>query len=162
MITSLTCADGPIVLAAVGHADHKIHVWQPLSPRPRRTPLQGHRGTVTAMAAVPTSDGRILLVAAGNDRTVRVWDPREGRPLKVRLDTATSGVVTAVTTWRSPDGASIVATGGADGFVRLWTIPTGELLQVIPIGTLIRSLHTAGPATVIAHLGDGFLSLQMN
>ncbi len=55
--------------------------------RPRRLetlqpPVEGHTGTVRAVAAVPLPDGRTLL-ASGGDGTVRLWDPATGIPAAV-------------------------------------------------------------------------------
>ncbi|MFJ4619305.1 TIR domain-containing protein [Streptomyces sp. NPDC088812] len=79
--------------------------------------LTGHTGKVWTAAAHPL---RPLLATAGDDRTVRLWDPGTGRATAVL--TGHTGRVLAVAF--SPDG-SLLASGGEDGTVRLWNVPAG-------------------------------------
>ncbi|WP_043911060.1 TIR domain-containing protein [Kitasatospora griseola] len=81
--------------------------------------LTGHIGRLWTAAAHPS---RPLLATAGDDRVVRLWDPRTGEQLAgLRGHT---GRILAVTF--SPDG-SLLASGGEDGTVRLWRIrPDGR------------------------------------
>jgi len=54
--------------------------------------LRGHDGAVSGLAF--DTDGR-WLVTAGEDRTVRVWDPRTGSALAaIRVDSRQSWVAT--------------------------------------------------------------------
>jgi WD40 repeat protein len=47
-------------------------------------PLTGHTKWVSAVAAVPLQDGRLLLAAAGGlDKTVRLWDSLTGKDVRV-------------------------------------------------------------------------------
>ncbi|MEV4432980.1 TIR domain-containing protein [Streptomyces sp. NPDC049585] len=77
--------------------------------------LRGHTGRIWTAAAHPT---RTLLATAGDDRTVRLWDPLSGEET-ARL-TGHTGRVLALAF--SPDG-TLLASGGEDGTVRLWTVP---------------------------------------
>ncbi|MEU0335368.1 TIR domain-containing protein [Streptomyces sp. NPDC006193] len=77
--------------------------------------LTGHSGKLWTAAAHPL---RPLLATAGDDRTVRLWDPHTGAATAVL--TGHTGRVLAVAF--SPDG-SLLASGGEDGTVRLWNVP---------------------------------------
>ncbi|MFI9271450.1 pentapeptide repeat-containing protein [Kitasatospora sp. NPDC052896] len=94
--------------------DGRAVVW--VDGRPRHQ-LRGHTGRLWTAAAHPRGS---CLATAGDDRVIRLWDPRTGRDLG-RLAGHT-GRVLAVTF--SPDG-SLLASGGEDGTVRLWTVPDG-------------------------------------
>lgn len=77
--------------------------------------LTGHTGKLWTAAVHPL---RPLLATAGDDRAVRLWDPRTGR--ETAALTGHTGRVLAVAF--SPDG-SLLASGGEDGTVRLWNVP---------------------------------------
>ncbi|OON27009.1 hypothetical protein BSA16_34270, partial [Micromonospora sp. Rc5] len=74
-------------------------------------------------------DGTILLVTAGGDRVVRLWDPNSLQPAG-ELHGHTDFVY-AVGTWTRPDGTILLVTAGGDRVVRLWDPnslqPAGEL-----------------------------------
>lgn len=92
--------DGDAVVWADGGIEHR---------------LTGHAGRLWTAAVHPR---RALFATAGDDRVVRLWDPRTGQDLgRLRGHT---GRILAVTF--SPDG-SLLAGGGEDGTVRLWDVP---------------------------------------
>lgn len=70
-------------------------------------------------------DGRTL-VSASEDSSVRVWDVRDGKCLKVCLG-HTAWVWSVAF---SPDGKTL-ASGSQDCSVRLWDVNTGECLNVL-------------------------------
>jgi len=86
--------------------------------RERRV-LAGHTGTVTAVATSPSGE---LLVSAGTDGTLRLWDGN-GNAL-VRQFASLDDRVLAVAF--SPDGQTILS-GGADGVGRLWNLDGEQL-----------------------------------
>ncbi|AKJ10465.1 WD40 repeat-containing protein [Streptomyces incarnatus] len=77
--------------------------------------LTGHTGKLWTAAVHPL---RPLLATAGDDRTVRLWNPDTGEETAVL--TGHTGRILAVAF--SPDG-SLLASGGEDGTVRLWNVP---------------------------------------
>ncbi len=115
--------------------------------------LEGHREPVADLALVPATG---LLVSAGYDGTVRLWDPELGQPVwrgEAALDSATSwpretlqdlpGLEPEVVV----DGPlGTVAAGFADGTVGLWDRSSGARL-------FARRLH--GPVTKLVFTADG-------
>jgi WD40 repeat protein len=76
--------------------------------------MPGHTSAVAALAFRP---GGALLVSAGKDRTVRLWDPASGQALKSLEghNAWVQGVVFAAQGTR-------LASVGADATVRLWDL----------------------------------------
>ena len=69
------------MLVASGSDDETVRLWDPATGTPVGDPLEGHTGSVNAVAAVPLPDGRMLLASASDDETVRLWDPATGTPV---------------------------------------------------------------------------------
>jgi RNA polymerase sigma factor (sigma-70 family) len=80
-----------------------------------------HPGTVEAVAFSP--DGAIL-VSAGEDQTIRLWDRATGK--EVRTLTGHQGPVTALAV--SADGKTL-ASASRDQTVRLWELASGKELS---------------------------------
>ncbi|MGW1673352.1 WD40 repeat domain-containing protein [Streptomyces sp. NPDC002324] len=99
-----------------------------------RFTLAGHTGPVMSMAFSP--NGRFL-ATAGDDRTVRLWDPVTRTPVGDRL-TGHAGSVYSVAF--SPDGR-LLATSGKDGTVQLWDPVTRLAGQHRPLRRRDRVRH---------------------
>ncbi len=84
--------------------------------------LEGHTGSVQALAALPVGD-QTLLVSGGLDGTVRLWDPATGEE-RGRLEGHT-GSVRALAAVPVGDRV-LLASAGRDGTVRLSDPATGE------------------------------------
>jgi WD40 repeat protein len=118
-------------LLATGGADGSIRLWDPRTGEPIGSPFEGHDGRVRGICAMPidpaaTGDrARTVLATAGQDGTVRMWDPVTGGPLGKPM-TGHNGPVLAVCTVRNPDfrrsgaAAHFIASAGQDGTVRVW------------------------------------------
>lgn len=85
--------------------------------------ITGHHGDVTC--AVVDADGR-WLATAGDDGTVRLWDPESGHSLHTLKAHGNWARALAA----APDGAWL-ASAGSDGMVRLWNPATGRLMRAL-------------------------------
>ena len=65
----------------------------------------------------------LMLSGSGGDRTVRMWDVREGKACRI-MPKAATGVTKVVC---SPDGTT-VASGSVDGSVQLWDLRAAQSL----------------------------------
>jgi WD40 repeat protein len=108
-----------------GGADHVIRVWPgPAAAEadakapPRDIP--GHAKPVTALAAIPTSEGQFL--SGSEDGTVRQWNADDGKQIR-QMDHG--GPVTAVAV--RADGKRF-ASAAANHVVKLWDGEDGQLV----------------------------------
>jgi WD40 repeat protein len=86
--------------------------------------LPGHAKNLVS-ALLFSGDGRVL-VSAGRDNAIRVWDVSGGRERR-RLEGHTKGVNGLAL---SPDGKTLASAGG-DGVVRLWDMSSGKALDTL-------------------------------
>ena len=81
--------------------------------------LPGHTGNVNDVRPFSFPGGRRILVSAGDDATLRLWDPATLDPVCDPLR-GHEGTVEALCVLRAPGGSTLIASGGQDGTVRLW------------------------------------------
>ncbi|HZN19721.1 MAG TPA: AAA family ATPase [Micromonosporaceae bacterium] len=109
-----------------------------------RTVLEGHADAVLGVCPVPVGE-RSLLASAGQDGTVRLWDPATGQTERVLVGHA-GGVRSVCAVPVGED--TLVASCGEDGTVRLWD-PGADG------ATLVLSKHTDWVRAVCAVPVDG-------
>ncbi|MFF2127950.1 WD40 repeat domain-containing protein, partial [Streptomyces olivochromogenes] len=121
--------DGRTLLATAGY-DGTVRVWDPQAGTQVGAPLAGHKGTVLAVTSVPgfggqgrPSAGR-LLVGAGEDGTIRLWDPLTGHPVGAPM--TPSAVSVNQLAMGAGLGRDCVAVTG-DGTVHTWSSATAAL-----------------------------------
>jgi WD40 repeat protein len=101
--------------------------WARTPARLERTVLEGHSDTVYDVCAVPV-DGRSLLASAGEDGTVRLWDPltsQTERVLECHAD-----CIQGVFAVRAGTG-SLLATASHDRTIGLWDPRTGRRVHTL-------------------------------
>src|SRR5207237_4136150 len=95
----------------------------PAGPRPQLALQLGHSDRVTSVAFTQDSQ---MLVTAGADKTVRIWDLREG-DLKAIIPLEQWNPLAAAL---SPDGRLLAITDW--GRIRLWDVKSGRLRATLP------------------------------
>jgi WD40 repeat protein len=124
------------------------------------TRLTAHPGGVTAVAAVPMPDGRVLLASAGSTRagpvgpsppdgTIQLWDAGTCEPVGGPL-TRYTGWVHALAAVRVPDGRVALVSAGTDGTVQLWDPGSRQ-----PAGPPLTGHTAAVEAMAPVQLPDG-------
>ena len=92
--------------------------------RPHPHYIAGRHDSEVTAVAVGERDGRPVIVSAGGDGTVRVWDLQTGEPALGPL-TGHNDWVRAVAVGER-DSRPVIVSGGSDGTVRVWDLQTGE------------------------------------
>jgi len=126
LVQSIACSsDGCLMVSADSQG---VHVWDLLAVTNRSrgastieahpvASFHEHRRTVTSVDFVASD----AVVSAGEDRTIRVWDPRRGRQA-----CCLEGHEQAVMSVSAHAVSRQVVSGGRDNTVRLWDIETGR------------------------------------
>jgi WD40 repeat protein len=114
------------------------------------------RAAVCAIQVGP----RQLLASAGDDQTVRLWDPATGTPERV-LDGHT-GAVSGVCGVQV-GGRELLASASYDRTVRLWDPATGAAaLLVIPTSAPALAVTQFASGALFIGLSVGVLAVQIN
>ncbi len=112
--------DGEFLAAGTGTGD--IRFWDVGSNTPMLT-CKGHTECVTSIAF--NINGSLLASSSGPDQTIRLWEVRNERCLKVLNEPGNPACIAF-----SPNG-NLLASGSEDGNIRLWEVSTGECLATL-------------------------------
>jgi WD40 repeat protein len=93
-------------------------VWESVASGVELATLEGHTGQVADLCTVAV-EGRTLLVSAGTDGSLRIWDPAAGRQARVM-----HGHTEAVDTVLNVGG--VLVSASRDRTVRTWNPVTGH------------------------------------
>jgi WD40 repeat protein len=113
VITALVAAGGTV---GSGDSAGKVLLWAPPADKPVRT-----IDTKTAVRALALSPDGKVLVSAGDDGTVQMWDPATGTATRKITGPADGLLAVAL----SADGKTVAA-GGYDGKLWCWDLATGN------------------------------------
>jgi WD40 repeat protein len=125
-------SNGSIQLASCGE-DGTIRIWNPATGRQLGEPLVGHIGAVLGICAlddqqdISPATGYTLLATAGEDGTIRTWNPKTGRavgqPFSVSsraIDLLTPG----------PSVINDCIAGAINGAIYTWEPARASLTQI--------------------------------
>ncbi|MCC6421588.1 MAG: hypothetical protein IT429_25495 [Gemmataceae bacterium] len=101
-------------LVASGGDDRMLLVWDLKTGQQKGQPLQGQTAEIRALTYWPKTNRYVI--AAGADRTLRMWDVVDGKEetaLRGHTDTVNAVAI-------SGGGKPVLVSGGWDGMVKLW------------------------------------------
>jgi WD40 repeat protein len=112
-------------LVAAGGYDNKVHLWD-LDTGERLQVCTGHTSMVFAVA-FGERHGELVIISAGGDYTIRVWDPTTGEQIGPSLTTGSNKTVfaLAVTHW---EGQPILVSGDAGNTISIWDLNSGRTI----------------------------------
>jgi WD40 repeat protein len=118
--------------------------------------LDGRRGRVTSMCAVPAGS-RTFLATGSDDGTVCLWDPADGTQVRV-LD-GHQGRATSMCA--VPAGSrTFLATGSEDQTVRLWDLAQGRCVLAVPVHSAAWAVASAVGSLAVG-LSAGVLVIRL-
>lgn len=92
--------------------------WGSIPVAPWHLTLRGHAGFINAVCPINLNE-RHLIATAGDDGTVRLWNPETASPVGIPLR-GHDGAVEAMCIVPDPRLGDLIATAGHDRTVRLW------------------------------------------
>ncbi|GAA3475873.1 caspase family protein [Streptomyces yanii] len=120
-VTALhTFASGGAATAVTGAADGSVHLWDLASPP--GGPSGGHTDAIAAVTCVRHRGG-LVVVTAGNDTTLRLWDMDTGAPAAPQVTDAVS-TFTGVTS-ATADDRTLVLTHAVNRPAEVWDLASG-------------------------------------
>ncbi|MFI0938590.1 WD40 repeat domain-containing protein [Streptomyces sp. NPDC021020] len=94
---------------------------RPVTPHVR---LGGHTASVNSVRSLQLPRRGTIIASAGDDGSIRLWDPATATPIGSPMLGHTS-TVEDLAVFRDPGGRIMLASAGGEGAVRLWDVYTG-------------------------------------
>lgn len=89
--------------------------------------IRAHQANVSNIYTISFSPDGQQFATAGYDKTIRIWNSADGKPVRVLQGAAGRGEYNQFASW-SPDGKTIAATGdGESTLLKFWNTQTGAL-----------------------------------
>jgi WD40 repeat protein len=151
-IVPMVLPDGEPVVVVMPDNDTVVHVVS-IEEGQRKFDLPGHTDMITAIDTTVLPDGTPVAVSASLDKTIRVWDLRQG----TLLHTIT-GMIFArrhVICSSLPDGTPIVAAAVLEDDTRVWDLRDGTELRTIGLrGGPIASVAVPDRTLIVGTSSD--------
>ena len=109
--------------------------------------VNGHRNAARSVAFSPRGD---LLVSAGDDRTIRLWEMPGGNPRHV----IGGGMAPTWPAAFTPDGTRFAAPSTAQPGIHLWSTAGAALTRTLGNHDEVRSIAFSADGTMLATGGD--------
>jgi WD40 repeat protein len=100
-----------------------------------------------------------VVASAGDDATVRVWDPRDADS-PIAVHTGHTGRVNAVWAFEF-DGRTLIASAGNDRTVRLWKPLAADTLASVFVHYAVQGV-TSYEKSVVACLETGLVAIALS
>ncbi|MFF0204596.1 hypothetical protein [Streptomyces sp. NPDC005017] len=136
--------------------DGTVRTWnvtaQPPMREPAPNPAPGHDGPIRDLAAL-TTNGQVLAVSGGADRTIRLWSPDDGAAAGPAATIAVRGGFSAMDCCEQE---RLLVTGTANGAVHLHGADDGTLLARLgphpsPVTSVRCALVGGAPRALVTH-----------
>ncbi|EFL35442.1 predicted protein [Streptomyces viridochromogenes DSM 40736] len=144
-------ADGRPVLVSGGEDGHLYVHDLRTGDRVRRR--AAGIGPIRTLVTVTLPEGGTRAVAAGQGKTLLLWNPDDGR--LTRLDSSLV-LISGLAATRLPDGTPVAVAVGEEQAARVWDVRTGQPLGTLgPHADFVRAVATTtlGDGTVVAVTG---------
>lgn len=135
-----------VSLLGSGGSDGNIRIWNADTLEQDGPTLKCDQDIINDLAFLAPDDGGLLVAAAGQDGTLKLWDVHTGRAVReLQCDDGALGAVTVV---RLPGERTALAATGATG-IHIWDAGTARPLLRIATGSPVHTLKAVqGPRDV--------------
>lgn len=124
-LTFASGREGGVVLASGSH-DKTLRFWRRDAKSSWRTVAVGRDHTAEVRRVIASADR--YLASASYDRTVRLWDSRDGKFIRVLGEVVGSGAKTAEIAFTPSGQAVVAAESSRPGKCSVWRVPDGKEL----------------------------------
>jgi WD40 repeat protein len=142
----------PVLVVMPNNPDTEVRIVS-IEDGQRKFHLSGHTNTITAIDATVLPDGTPIAVSASFDKTIRVWDLRQGTLLRTIADMIFARKYALCSSL--PDGTPIVIGAFLEDDTRVWDLRDGTELRTIGLRGGPIACVAVPDRTLIVGTGSG-------